>query len=100
MADNVTIAYSFFHDFVTFTTSPPWLFWGFILFVALTILFLIFKKKKKKGIGKKCKHLFHPRGFLTVQNLPRMVQVCSKCNAAIHTPIYTSKKLAEIEDAN
>ena len=46
---------------------------------------------------KSCKHKFIERGHFVLSDKPRLLNICSKCGVAIHTPIYTRRRLAEIE---
>jgi len=80
-----------------------WIYWV-LIFLGMLVLFTalgVIWKRRKFGGGtneKLCSHKFKYEGHFICQDKPRAIQVCRKCGVAIHIPIYTIKRLREIEE--
>ncbi|HEY0090441.1 MAG TPA: hypothetical protein VGB37_16445 [Candidatus Lokiarchaeia archaeon] len=79
-----------------------WMYWVIILVTGILVAFmisgLIWKRRTKKE--KLCNHNFKYEGYFIYKEHPRLLEVCKKCGVSIHIPIYTIRKLREIEDGN
>jgi len=79
-----------------------WIYWALIflgMLILFTILGVIYKRRKGAPNKEKlCSHKFEYEGHFICQDKPRAIQVCRKCGVAIHIPIYTIKRLREIEE--
>ena len=67
--------------------------WGITIVIAiLIIVFLIVTKRKYH------KHNWKVLDSIILENKPRLIKTCEKCNVAIHVPVYTLKQLKMIDE--